>query len=132
MYLGRKICLFRPSVEFAVQVKGEQARAQGKCFLRVEDEYCNHTRSKRSLSPKCTSYFLPSGPKILLLLPETYRKGCISGLVRQKNRIRTTGENKECLRSHHGHSLLLLPRGVIYYFVIHVLIFGIFVPKKQG
>ena len=68
--------------------------------------------------------------KVLLLLPAAYRKGCIFGLDGQKNRIRTTEENKECLRSHvchpHlrlgwqftcdlGYSLLLLPRGVIYY-----------------
>ena len=66
--------------------------------------------------------FLPSGPKVPLLFPALDREGCIFGRARQKNRIRTMGENKECLRSHvcHftcdlGHSLLLLPRGVIYY-----------------
>ena len=35
---------FRPSVEFAVRVDGEQARVEGECVLLVEDEYCNHTR----------------------------------------------------------------------------------------
>ena len=50
---------FRPeSVEFAVRVVSEQARVVGKCALRALDEYCNHTRSKRSLSPWCTLYFL--------------------------------------------------------------------------
>ena len=33
--------LFRPSVEFAVRVVGELARAEGECVLRTEDEYCN-------------------------------------------------------------------------------------------
>ena len=36
--------LFRPSVEFAVRVVGELARAEGECVLRTEDEYCKHTR----------------------------------------------------------------------------------------
>ena len=75
--------------------------------------------------------FLPSRSKVPLLLPAPDREGCISGLVRQKNRTCTMGAKKECLISHvrHprlrlgwqftcnlGHSLLLLPRGVIYYF----------------
>ena len=30
--------------------KGKQARAEGECVLRAEDEYCNHTRSKSPLS----------------------------------------------------------------------------------
>ena len=73
-------------------------------------------------------FFLPSGPKVPLLLPAPDREGCIFGLARQKNRIRTMGENKECLRSHvcHLHAiwdiLLLLPRGVIYYFLRYIVI----------
>ena len=39
VYLGRKVGLFRPSVEFAVRVGGELARAEGECVLRTEDEY---------------------------------------------------------------------------------------------
>ena len=37
VYLGRKVCLFRTSVEFAVRVVGELARAEGECVLRTED-----------------------------------------------------------------------------------------------
>ena len=51
---------------------------------------------------------MPSGPKVPLLLPAADRKGCIFGLARQKNRIGTTGANKECLRSHVCHSRLRL------------------------
>ena len=43
--------------------------------------------------------FLPGEPKVPHLHPAPDRKGCIFGLVRQKNSIRTTEENKECLRS---------------------------------
>ena len=75
------------------------------------------------LMKKCI--FLPSGPKVPLSLPAPDRECCtIFVLARQKNPIRTMGANKGCLRSHvcHqftydlGHSLLLLPRCVIYYF----------------
>ena len=31
--------LFRPSVEFAVRVVGELARAEDECVLRTEDEF---------------------------------------------------------------------------------------------
>ena len=58
VYLGRKVGLFRPNVEFAVRVEGELAQAEGECVLRTEDEYCNHTRSKGPLSPRCTPYFV--------------------------------------------------------------------------
>ena len=50
--------LLRPSVEFAVQVVGELAQAEGECVLRTEDKYCKYTRSKSPLSPRCTPYFL--------------------------------------------------------------------------
>ena len=43
--------LSRPSVEFAVRLVGELARAEGECILQTEDEYCKHTRSKDPLSP---------------------------------------------------------------------------------
>ena len=46
------------NVEFVVGVEGEQARAEGKCVLRAEDKYYNHTRSKSPLSPWSTPYFL--------------------------------------------------------------------------
>ena len=46
------------------------------------------------------NFFLHSGPKVPLPLPAPGRKCCIFGLARQQNRIRTTGANKECLRSH--------------------------------
>ena len=36
-----KVGFFRPSVQFAVRVEGEKARAEG--------EYCKHTRSKDPL-----------------------------------------------------------------------------------
>ena len=73
--------------------------------------------------------FLPySGPKVPLSLPAPDRECCIFGLARQKNRIHTMGANKECLRSHVcqftrdlGHSLLLLPRCVIYYFAYAII-----------
>ena len=58
MYLGREVGHYRPSVEFAVRVVGELARAEGECVLRTEDEYCKHTRSNGPLSPRCTPYFL--------------------------------------------------------------------------
>ena len=68
--------------------------------------------------------FLPSGPKVPLSLPAPDRECCIFGLTRQKNRILTMRASKECLRSHVwqftcdlGHSLLLLPRCVIYYWL---------------
>ena len=33
---------FRPSVEFAVRVEGEQSRVEGECVLRAEDDiFCN-------------------------------------------------------------------------------------------
>ena len=41
---------FRPMVEFAVG-------AEGECVLGAKDEYCNHTRSKSSLSFLCIPYF---------------------------------------------------------------------------
>ena len=70
-------------------------------------------------------HFLPSGLKVPLSLPAPDRECCIFGLTRQKNRILTMGANKECLRSHVcqftcdlGHSLLLLPRCVIYYYQV--------------
>ena len=43
---------------------------------------------------------MPSGLKVPLLLPVPDREGCIFGLASQKNHIRTTAVNKECLRSH--------------------------------
>ena len=58
VYLGCKVVLFRPSVEFSVLVVGELARAKGKRVFRTEDEYCKHTRLKGPLSPRCTPYFL--------------------------------------------------------------------------
>ena len=54
--------------------------------------------------------FLSSGPKVPFSLPAPDRECCIFSLTRQKNRILSMGANKEC------HSLLLLPRCVIYYF----------------
>ena len=54
------------------------------------------------------SYFLPSGPKVPLSVPAPDRECCIFGLARQKNRIRTMGANKECLRSHVYHPHLRL------------------------
>ena len=36
--LGCKVGLFKPSVEFAVGVAGELARAESECVLRTEDE----------------------------------------------------------------------------------------------
>ena len=50
--------------------------------------------------------FLPRRPKVLLFLPTPDRKSCIFDLVRQKNRIRTTGANKGCLRSYVCHPRL--------------------------
>ena len=44
MYLGRKVSLFRSSVEFAVRGVGEQARAEGECVLRTEDEVKRPTK----------------------------------------------------------------------------------------
>ena len=44
MYLGRKVGLFRPRVEFAVRVVNELAQAQGE--------------SKGPLNPRCTPYLL--------------------------------------------------------------------------
>ena len=41
---------------------------------------------------------MSGGPKVPLLLPAPDREGCIFGLARQKNSIRTTGANKECLK----------------------------------
>ena len=38
VYQGRKVGFFRPSVLFAVRVEGEQARAEGECVLRAEDD----------------------------------------------------------------------------------------------
>ena len=40
MYLGLKVGLLKPSVEFAAQIVDELARAEGECGLRTEDEYC--------------------------------------------------------------------------------------------
>ena len=48
--IGRKVGLFRSSVEFPVRVVGELARAEGECFLRTEDEYCTH-EVKRPTKP---------------------------------------------------------------------------------
>ena len=50
VYLARKVGLFRPSVEFAVRVVGELARAEG--------EYCKHTRSEGRQSPRCIPYLV--------------------------------------------------------------------------
>ena len=65
--------------------------------------------------------FLPSGLKVPLSFPAPDRECCIFGLARQKNRTRTMEAHIECLRSHVcqftcdlEHSLLLLPRCVIY------------------
>ena len=38
VYLGRKVGLLRPSVEFAIRVVGKLARGEGECVLRAEDE----------------------------------------------------------------------------------------------
>ena len=43
--------LFRPSVEFVVQVVGELARVEGECVLLTEDEYCKTHEVRRLTKP---------------------------------------------------------------------------------
>ena len=50
MYLGRRVGFFRSSVEFAVRVEGELARAEGEYILRKEGEYCKGMKSKGLLA----------------------------------------------------------------------------------
>ena len=65
-------------------------------------QYCKsrYRQLKKSSIINVNFFFLSSGSKVPLLLLVPDREGCIFGLTRQKNRIRTMGENKECLKSH--------------------------------
>ena len=72
MYLGQKVGLFRPSVECAVRVVGELARAEGECILQSEDEYCKQTSSKGPLNPSSTPFFGDSCIDFRVFVPKKH------------------------------------------------------------